>query len=250
MSIITVTKNDDVGLRRTIESVLRQDFNDWELLIVFAGSYASVNQHILMYAPDSRIKFLKEISKGIYPAMNQGINSSSAEFLWFLNSGDVFVNSSCLTSSFNYQKKYDSDLIIGGYQYFVEKKFYTFVKSEKKINIENLNLNIRSACHQSMLFRKDVIIRNLCFDEKFKLASDFKLILQICNFGKTFRVSEIFAEIQPGGVSDLQIQEVLREKQEIRKELFSNFDLKTLSGLIMNYLIKMKLVFRKFLKIR
>lgn len=96
VSIVTVNLNNLEGLRRTVFSVLGQDWTDFEFIVVDGGS------------TDGSVAFLEEQGKlfsywvsepdsGVYEAMNKGIRKANGEYLLFLNSGDYLASSTVLT---------------------------------------------------------------------------------------------------------------------------------------------------------
>ena len=94
LSIITVNLNNKDGLIKTIKSLKTQSFNDYEHIIIDAGSTDGSKETILSYSKeiDNHLTFwVSEPDNGIYDGMNKGIKHSQGEYLYFLNSGD------CLT---------------------------------------------------------------------------------------------------------------------------------------------------------
>jgi glycosyltransferase involved in cell wall biosynthesis len=85
-SVIIPTINREGQLQRAIESVLMQDFTDFELIVVFnVARPENIN-----YA-DSRVKIIQELSKGANKARNAGIRESKGKFVCFLDDDDVLL---------------------------------------------------------------------------------------------------------------------------------------------------------------
>ena len=90
-SIITATYNRSATLARAIESVLRQEDNDWELIIVDDGSTDNT-QLVLENYNDLRIKIFKhECNKGACAAKNTGFNNISGDWFTTLDSDDEMM---------------------------------------------------------------------------------------------------------------------------------------------------------------
>jgi glycosyltransferase involved in cell wall biosynthesis len=89
-SIITVCWNSDKTISRTIESVLGQDFQDYEYLIVDGGSTDRTIDIIKTYEPqfNGKLKYRSEPDKGIYDAFNKGIERATGKYIWLVNSDD------------------------------------------------------------------------------------------------------------------------------------------------------------------
>ena len=100
-SIITVNYNNKEGLRKTIESVIHQTFNDYEYIIIDGGS-TDGSVDIIKEYNDKISYWISEKDKGIYNAMNKGIRVSTGDYLLFLNSGDHLSENNVLEKVFPY----------------------------------------------------------------------------------------------------------------------------------------------------
>ncbi|MDR2910496.1 MAG: glycosyltransferase [Bacteroidales bacterium] len=92
LSIITINLNNVAGLQKTIESVVKQTFTDYEYIVIDGGSTDGSADIIKQHA--NKITYwVSEPDKGIYNAMNKGIRVAKGEYCLFLNSGDWLINS-------------------------------------------------------------------------------------------------------------------------------------------------------------
>ena len=96
ISIITVCYNAEDTISDTIESVLSQDYKDVEYIIVDGKSTDRTLE--IIQSIKSRIKLISEKDRGIYDAMNKGINIASGDVIGILNADDVYKNSQVLTA--------------------------------------------------------------------------------------------------------------------------------------------------------
>lgn len=90
ISIATPCFNSEKTIERTIQSVLAQEFKDYEYIIVDGGSTDGTLDIIRRYEPlfEGRMRWQSEPDKGIYDAFNKGIKLSKGEFCWNVNSDD------------------------------------------------------------------------------------------------------------------------------------------------------------------
>ena len=98
-SIITVVKNDKDKIKKTINSVNKQLFKDFEYIIIDGKSNDGTSEII-----DKNLKDKKNIhrhiikkDKNLYEALNYGIKISTGKYIVLLHSGDIFLNSKVLT---------------------------------------------------------------------------------------------------------------------------------------------------------
>jgi glycosyltransferase involved in cell wall biosynthesis len=91
VSIITVCFNSAKTIRDTIESVLSQDYPDIEYIVIDGGSSDETIPIVNEYS-DRISVIVSEVDRGIYDAMNKGINLATGDIVGLLNSDDVYIN--------------------------------------------------------------------------------------------------------------------------------------------------------------
>jgi glycosyltransferase involved in cell wall biosynthesis len=90
-SVITVTYNADKALEHTILSVLNQTHPAIEYLIIDGASTDGTVDIIKQY--ETGISYwISEPDRGLYDAMNKGLEKASGDYVWFLNAGDTLKN--------------------------------------------------------------------------------------------------------------------------------------------------------------
>ncbi len=213
-SIITINYNNKEGLRKTIESVVRQSFKDYEYIVIDGGSTDGSVEVIKEYA--SQIDYwVSEPDKGIYNAMNKGILQTHGEYLNFMNSGDCFHSLMVLSDVWNFQK--GEDMLIGGCMNPDTKKVYIF--GEGPISLLYLMKNTIN--HQATFYRRKLFDKRL-YDESYHIQSDCKfnflsLIFDNCSAGI---MDLIVADYDYTGLSAAKPDLVEDEWQRLLHELF------------------------------
>ena len=92
LSIITINRNNSVGLEKTMESVSTQSFKGFEYIVIDGASTDNSVEVIRKFEPKfENIKWVSEPDKGIYNAMNKGLRMASGDYIQILNSGDVLA---------------------------------------------------------------------------------------------------------------------------------------------------------------
>lgn len=92
ISIITVTYNSAATVRDTMESVLRQDYPDFEYIVMDGGSTDGTMDIVKDMEPrfEGRMKWVSEKDKGMYDAINKGIRMATGDVVGIINSDDFY----------------------------------------------------------------------------------------------------------------------------------------------------------------
>ena len=99
LSIITVNKNNALGLEQTALSIICQIFTDFEWIVIDGASGDNSINIIKKY--EYKMKYwVSEADSGIYSAMNKGILQAAGTYCLFLNSGDWFFAPDSLARAF------------------------------------------------------------------------------------------------------------------------------------------------------
>ncbi|HSD07321.1 glycosyltransferase family 2 protein [Flavobacterium sp.] len=208
ISIITVSYNVVNTIEQTILSVVNQDFEDYEYIIIDGGSTDGTVEIIKKYQ-DKITYWLSEPDKGIYDAMNKGVRLAKGEWVNFMNAGDEFFirNFNLFFDQMNHDK-YD---IIYGDVYI--KKLDEFILNKARPLIElNYSLNF---CHQSSFVRTRLLREN-AFSLQYKICSDYDFFLKRFISGCSFYYEEYPVSVfEYGGVSSGISNRYLREKLSI-----------------------------------
>ena len=100
ITVITCTFNASKAIERTLQSVLEQEYDCVEHLLIDGKSKDNTCELIERYIIESEaaanghaIRFISEPDKGLYDAMNKGLQMAAGEYLVFLNAGDTFPSS-------------------------------------------------------------------------------------------------------------------------------------------------------------
>lgn len=98
ISIVTATFNSGKTVRDTLESVLRQKYNNYELVIKDGGSKDDTLDICKGYESryNGRMRIISNKDHGIYDAMNQGIQAATGDVIGILNSDDFFTSDDVL----------------------------------------------------------------------------------------------------------------------------------------------------------
>lgn len=194
LSIITVVFNGKKSIEKTIKNIANQNYENCEYLIIDGGSNDGTKEIILKYN-DLVSHFITEKDKGIYDAMNKGIELSNGEWIIFINGGDQ-INSLAFQDCMKELKASTADIIYG--DVLIEKNEELI--SEKAMPIEIINY-CQPFCHQSSFVRRKLFTDNL-FNLKYKICSDYHWFLNAYIHKAKFQyINYPISIFESGGIS-------------------------------------------------
>lgn len=196
LSIITVNLNDKKGLDATITSVINQTFQQFEYIVVDG---LSNDGSLSLLESCLRINnWISEKDKGVYDAMNKGINMASGEYLLFLNSGDFLNTEHTLKNIVPHLLNTD---IIYGDLIFDDQKHPHVYRYPDKLTVEFLFE--ASLGHPATFIRRDLFKQFGNYDTNYKIISDWvfflRCILKEC--ATTKHIDQIISVFDTNGMS-------------------------------------------------
>jgi len=203
-----VSYNAIATIEGTIVSVINQNFEDYEYIIVDGGSTDGTVDIIKKYQ-DKITRWVSEPDKGIYDAMNKGVGMSKGEWVNFMNSGDEFeIKNFNLFHHAFYDKKYG---VVYGDVIIKKENVFELVKASP-LNQLNYSLNF---CHQSSFVRTELLRKNP-FSLKYKISSDYDFFLKIFVSGYNFCYVECSVSVfEYGGLSSGVSKKYIKERMSI-----------------------------------
>lgn len=182
LSIITINYNNALELEKTIKSVIAQSYKDFEYIVIDGGSTDGSKEIIESYS-DKINYWVSEPDSGIYNAMNKGICQAQGEYLHFLNSGDIYANNNVLTNIFE-NKEYEAP-ILRGIQICKNgtHQFRWYNHGAEDINLYHLYVD--TLRHQATFIKKSLFKKYGLYDEKYRIASDWRFFVQVILGGES-----------------------------------------------------------------
>lgn len=168
ISIVTPTYNSAEHIEACILNVAKQTYSNKEHLFIdnlsADGTQEIVRKYACIYP---HIRLISEKDKGIYDAMNKGIDLSSGNWLYFMGCDDAFVDNNVLTSIFASDKPENKDVIYGNVIWGKGGPLYDGQFTPLKL----LNKNI---CHQAIFFNRTLFDKLGLFEIKYIINADWE----------------------------------------------------------------------------
>ena len=206
ISIITINFNNKAGLLKTMKSVFEQKFTDYEFIII-DGLSTDGSKEIIEEHQQRLSHWVSEKDAGVYDAMNKGIRQATGKYLFFLNSGDCFVDANVLAKITEPMISNDYDFIYGNVS--INNKI---VRYKNVLSLYYL-LN-QGMCHQTQFLKKELFEKYGYYNSAYKITADHcQLMLFLAKHNATyFHVDVAVAIIEPGGMSAASIHSNRKER--------------------------------------
>lgn len=180
ISIITINRNNDIGLEKTLAGFREWRLREVEFIFVDGASTDNSLSTAQTFYKENEIR--SEPDRGIYHAMNKGIMRARGEYLLFLNSGD-HLQSKCAEKVLSALRHSAADIHTFGTQ---------IIWTSSNNEIEDFNpgpeaLPHYTLPHQSTFFRREIVLRFDGYNEDFRVAADRDLILRLYHAGATIK---------------------------------------------------------------
>lgn len=219
ISVITVVRNAEATIERTLKSVFRQKQVNYEL-VVWDGMSSDKTLSILENYK-SQITLVSDKDAGVYDAMNRALNLSRGTWVIFLNADDYFCSEYSLYSLWKKAEESVCDYVCGSARMlFGLKKWNPKTLTDVDFFLGN------PSNHQSYLCKKQVYDRIGNFNLEFRYAADVDFMFRVIDSNvKGCAIPETISRYSLGGLSTKNISDGVAELDRIRAK-FLKVDLK------------------------
>lgn len=185
ITVVTVCYNAERDIEKTMLSVINQTYDNIEYIIVDGASKDGTMQVVEKYK-DKITMIVSEPDKGIFDAMNKGIQFASGEWLNFMNVGDKFYDDNVIENLFIDSIGDNVGVVFGDtYNNNGLYKMRPFIYTPDKLCPMGI-------CHQSLFVRTSLAKENP-FDPSYKVAADYNMIR--CIFDKGYAFKEVHTPV-------------------------------------------------------
>lgn len=222
VSIVVAVFNGSATLQQCIDSVAQQTYPNRELIIVDGASTDGTVE--LLQANHERVTYwISEPDGGIYSAWNKGLALAKGEWICFLGADDFFWNAQALAQMTESLAKLQSNIGVAyapvmlvnaeGEQLYPVGEPWGKLKERFK--------QLSCIWHQGVMHRRSLFERHGRFNETFRIAGDYELLLrELKNADAVFIPDVIITAMRQGGISNnpantLQTMRELRRAQKM-----------------------------------
>ena len=178
ISILTISYNSASTIKDTIESVLSQDVNDLEYLIVDGSSIDQTTEIIKSY--ESNIsKWISEPDKGIYDAMNKAVKMATGEVVGILNSDDFYSDNTILRQVMRVFQNPAIDMVFGDLEFVDPNNLQKVVRTYSASHWHHRKFAWGFLPpHPTVFIRRKYYEQFGLFKTDYKIAADYELLIR------------------------------------------------------------------------
>lgn len=215
ITVITVCYNAEKTIEQTIQSVINQNYENFEYIIIDGKSTDKTVEIIKKYQKIFPIVLKSEKDEGIYDAMNKGVSISTGEYINFMNSGDFFYNKNILCFIEKYLDN-EIDIIYGNTE--ILYKDFKLINKEPKPE----NLWMGRTPHQSS-FIKSSTMKKYNYNINNKIVADLEFFMNVYyNNGKIKKIEEVISSFSKDGITEILNKQVIRDSYKTVKKYKKN----------------------------
>jgi glycosyltransferase involved in cell wall biosynthesis len=209
ISIITVCYNAEEYFEEAIESVLSQDYDNFEYIIIDGGSTDGTLDVIRKYE-DRLAYWVSEPDRGLYDAMNKGIEKASGDIIGMINADDYYFPDAFKKVADAFEdKNLDGNIFWGDIMHGEER-----VLGWRDWNVKRGAF----APHPSMFCPKRIYDQIGTYNLKYKILADYDFMYRAINHYhvKHIYLPENIAFFRPGGIASQNILSSLKEELAVK----------------------------------
>lgn len=212
VSVITAVLNSEKYLEKSIKSVISQNYENIEYVIIDGGSNDGTLDIISKYKGKISF-FVSEKDKGISDAFNKGIKNSKGKYVVFLGASDYFLSSDVISKMIEGVNPEKDMIICGGIERISEDgNSVLYINSPSTFNKRTLLFKMPFP-HQGIFMNRKYFEKYGLFDEKCKYSMDYELLLRAYGDFPKFIIRNILvAAWRTGGIGSGKIIEIYKEQ--------------------------------------
>ena len=199
ISVVTPSFNSVETIEETILSVLKQDYQNIEYLVIDGGSNDGTVELLEKYKKDIDY-YVSEEDNGIYHAMNKGIAAATGDFIGIINADDCYLEGAIGKVAELIKSTQDIDAVYANSRYIIPGRPPIIIKGRHPLKRSDF-FNMPMA-HTTVFIKKKYFDIHGNFDESFKASGDFELLFRFFDKGVNYTyLNEILTEIKFGGLT-------------------------------------------------
>jgi glycosyltransferase len=224
VSIITATYNSSKTLKETLDSLNAQTYQDIEYIVI-DGASSDNTLDVLKNSTTNISTLVSEPDKGIYDALNKGIELATGDIIGFLHSDDMFAYPDVIKEIVDKFQSTQCDAVYGDLEYVSKDNISNVIRLWKSGNYHHSKLKTGwMPPHPTFYMKREKYRQYGSFNLDFKIAADYDSLLRYLHGGKVSLeyISSVFIKMRVGGASNRSLSNVILKTKEDIKALKCN----------------------------
>ena len=220
ISVVIPLYNKEAIIRKSLESVLTQDYDDFEVVVVNDGS-TDRSAEIVKSIHDPRITLIEQKNGGPSKARNTGVKHAKGEWILFLDADDELLPGA-LTILENLAEEYKNADIIDCGLINLNGQIVKEIRPHSgwsRNNLKNWYFNRIGPGSDHSIFKK-AIIQQFPYDEKLRRYEDADLLIRILN------VAKVYSTITPIAVVNTEYSSASNKRNDISEDYIGHLSMK------------------------
>ncbi len=218
ITIITSTFNSASSIKTCLDSVVLQNYNDLEYLIIDGKSSDATLKIIKVY--QKKFPFIKLISEkdfGIYDALNKGVQLASGDVIGFVHSDDFLEFNDIINDIVSMTKSENLDGVYGDLQYVDKSNTQEIIRRWKSCDFKPRLLKQGwMPPHPTLFLKREVYEKHGLFDLSYRISADYDFLLRIfkdpeLKFGY---LPKVITKMRVGGASNQSLKNIIKKSKE------------------------------------
>lgn len=219
ISIITVCYNSSATIETTLQSVVSQDYEQIEYIIIDGNSTDDTLSIVHRYK-EKISKIVSEHDEGIYFAINKGIALATGDVIAILHADDFYASDQVVSTVMNVFREELVDTVYGDLQYVSRNQPFRVIRNWKA-GVFNKELFLKGWMppHPSFFVKKNCYERYGLFNTMLKSSADYELMLRLLYKEKCSAayINEVLVKMRTGGQSNKSLRNRLQANREDKK---------------------------------
>lgn len=245
LSIIIATFNSSKYIERCVDSILNQNFEDFEIIIKDNNSHddtLSILKDKFNKKKFQNYEIIISNDISVYDAWNIALKKSTGNYIMFLGSDDFLIENA-LKEYFLYIKENNYPQYIYSQARKIDYRNNYLKSIGQKFNMSHFERHM-SVVHTGSIHKKDLFDNYGYFDQNYKIAGDYEFLLRFYKFEKFHFINKELLESTIGGLSEYSIKAQIEGMQAKLKHKTKNI----LFIYMDTFFIIFKLIIKKLLQ--
>ena len=224
VSIITATYNSANTIIDTLRSLENQTYKNIEYIIIDGASKDNTSD-VINANPTGVTSMISEPDRGIYDALNKGIDAATGDIVGFLHSDDLFSSDTAIEDIVKQFNLTSADAVYADLEYVSKDNLSQVVRLWKsgKYNKNKLK-NGWMPPHPTYYMKRELYEKFGSFDLSFKIAGDYDSLLRYLwknNISMSY-IPKVLLKMRVGGASNRSLKNIIQKTKEDISALKNN----------------------------